>query len=66
MNSSLDRSSHFIVGESTLDEIPDRWLIQYVKAIQADNKMQMGIVKQLTGLIHSELLDLVDDRKLIK
>ena len=66
MTSSLDRSSHFIVGESTLDEVPDLWLIQYVKAIQANDKMQMGIVKQLTGLSHSELLDLVDDRKLIK
>jgi hypothetical protein len=66
MTSSLDQSSHFIVGESTLDEVPDLWLIQYVKAIQADDKMQMGIVKQLTGLSHSELLDLVDDRKLIK
>lgn len=66
MPSSLDRSTHFIVGESTLDEIPDIWLIQFVKAIQADDRMQMGIIKQLTGLGTSELLDLVDDRKLIK
>jgi hypothetical protein len=65
MTSSLSRNSHFIVGESTLDEIPDLWLIQYVKAIQADNRMQMGIIKQLTGLSHSELLDLFDERKII-
>lgn len=64
--SSLDTSSYFIVGESTLDEVPDIWLIQYVKAIQANDKMQMGIVKQLTGLGHKELLDLVDDRKICK
>ena len=64
MNSSLDLSTHFIVGESTLDEIPDLWLIQYVKAIQADNKMQMSTIKTMTGLSHSELLDLFDDRKI--
>jgi len=65
MASSLSQNSHFIVGESTIDEIPDIWLIQYVKAIQADDRMQMGIVKQLTGLSHSELLDLCEDRKII-
>ena len=65
MTSTLSRNSHFIVGESTLDEIPDLWLIQYVKAIQADDRMQMSIIKQLTGLGNKELLDLVDDMKLI-
>jgi hypothetical protein len=66
MTSTLSRNSHFIVGESTIDEIPDLWLIQYVKAIQADDRMQMSIIKQLTGLSNTELLDLIDDRKLIK
>ena len=63
MASSLDRSTHFIVGESTLDEIPDLWLTQYLVAIKYNNKMQIGIVKQLTGLSHFELLDLIDSRK---
>ena len=63
MASSLDRSTHFIVGESTLDEIPDQWLIQYYEACLAmpPNKSQMVIVKQLTGLSHSELVDLYHD-----
>jgi hypothetical protein len=63
MTSTLSRNSHFIVGESTIDEIPDIWLAQYIGAIQTNDMMQMGIIKQLTGLSHKKLLDLIDDRK---
>ena len=55
--------THFLKGESTLDEIPDVWLIQYTNAHATKNSDQMGIIKQLTGLSHSELLDLADSRK---
>lgn len=64
MASSLDRNTHFIVGESTINEIPDIWLTQYANAIQANNTMTMSTIKTMTSLNHSELLNLIDKRKL--
>jgi hypothetical protein len=55
--------THSLKEGSTLDEIPDAWLVQYVNAHAHNDNHQKSIIKQLTGLSHFELLDLADDRK---
>jgi hypothetical protein len=55
--------THFIVGESSLDEIPDLWLAEYIIAKNTGNKMKMSIIKKLTGLGDTELQVLHEERK---